>query len=46
MTLLALEGFVRLEDGLDLVVVRHGGSVRRRLGQRAYARPREQGDQL
>jgi len=33
MTLLALEGFVRLEDGLDLVLVRHGGSVRRRLGQ-------------
>ena len=33
MTFLALEAFVRLEDGLDLVLVRHGGSVGRRLGQ-------------
>jgi hypothetical protein len=36
---LALEGFVRLEDGLDLVLVRHGGSVRRRLGQCAGMSP-------
>jgi hypothetical protein len=37
MTFLALEGFVRLEDGLDLVLVRHGGSVRRRLRESPYA---------